>query len=221
MRLSLATVSLAISVALLTGCSSSPQQGASSLPVVGVNQQPAGSFGHDASGHMGLMKLLKLQAEGKLPGPVPQKVLKWQYKQVKTHARPAYHLSPDSKGVAAWASATTYGYLVGQNSSLAKTVADINVNTYCFEPVTVKVDRARNIWTACTSNFSGDGGQVQVFNKTGAAVASYIWNGSCANPSDCLFFEGYEFDSAQTSTALLSPPTRSKRTVRPPPTVRS
>ncbi len=108
MRVSPATVSLAISVALLAGCSSSPQ-GASSLPgSPGVNQQPAGSFGHDASGHMTLMKLLKLQAKGKLPGPVPQKVLKWQYRQIKAHARPAYHISPDWKCVAAWASVTGF-----------------------------------------------------------------------------------------------------------------
>ncbi len=203
MRLLLATASLAISVALLAGCSSSPQ-GASALPGSPETQQSAGYFvSHDASGRMGLMKLLKLQAQGKLPGPVPQKVLKWQYRQVKAHALPAHHISPDWKAVAAWTSATGVGYLVGQDSSLAKTVATINVNNFCFEPVTVKVDRARNIWTACDSNLAGIGGQIQEFNKTGTSLASYIWNASCTSPSGCYFYFGYGFDSAETSTAVF------------------
>jgi hypothetical protein len=203
MRLSLATVSLAISVALLAGCSSSPQ-GASSLPgALGASQQSVGYFGlRDASGRINPLKLLKLQAEGKLPGPVPQKVLRWQYQQVKAHARPAFHISPEWKNVAAWASNTDYSYLVGQNSGLSKTVDDIDVSPYCFDPVTVKVDRARNIWTACEFNLSGLGGQVQEFNKNGNAVASYIWNASCTNPSGCVFYEGYGFDGAETPTTV-------------------
>lgn len=153
---------------------------------------------------MTLMKLLKLQAQGKLPGPVPQKVLKWQYEQVKKHARPAYHISPDWKNVAAWASASSFGYLIGQNKTLATTIDDIDVNNFCFEPVTVKVDSARNIWTACDSNLSGTGGQLQEFSKQGAAVSSYIWNASCTNPSGCLAYGGFGFDSAETSAAVFA-----------------
>ncbi len=205
MRLSLATVSLAVSVALLTGCSSSPQ-GVSSLPgSSGINQQPAGSLGsHQTSGRMTPMELLKLQAKGKLPGPVPQQVLKWQYQHITGKARPVYHISPDWKAVAAWASNTDYGYLVGQNSSLATTVADINVTNYCFDPITVKVDGGQNIWTACELNPSGLGAQVQEFSKTGAAVASYAWNASCTNPSGCEFEGGYGFDSAETSSDVFA-----------------
>jgi hypothetical protein len=205
MRSSLATVSFAISVALLAGCSSSPQQGVSTLPgsPSGTSQQSAGYFGsHDASGHITLLKLLKRQADGKLRGPLPQKVLKWQYGRIKQGAHPDLPISSNFKKVSAWAS-SSFGYLVGQDSSLGKTVADINVNSYCFEPVTVKVDRARNIWTACDSNLSGLGGQVQEFNRNGNAVASYIWNASCTNPSGCLFYGGFGFDSAETSTAVF------------------
>ena len=64
MRFSLATASLAVSVALLAGCSAS--QGTQSLPSSSLGAQSLGAIGHPDMRnfhHITPMQLLKMQAE--------------------------------------------------------------------------------------------------------------------------------------------------------------
>jgi hypothetical protein len=144
------------------------------------------------------MKLLTLQAEGKLPGPVSRRALQWQLKQIQGKSRPQYHYHYHNPGVALWASDSSYDYLLGMNESLNETVADIDTaSNGCYDPLTVKVDRQRNVWTACeeigpsgSTNFGGE----QEYSRYGTLEQSYGYNASGLCGSDYAFCWAISFD---------------------------
>jgi hypothetical protein len=206
MRFSFATASLAVSVALLVGCSAS--QGTSSLPgSSGVSQ--SSSVGSHAfhpyqhpNGKLSPTQLLKDEIAGKLPRPVTLKNLKWQLKQIQGQARPRYHLSPAGASVAAWASVTDYGYLIGQNKKLKKTIAAVDVESNgCYYPITVKVDHMGNVWTACEYNSSFEVGQAQEYTAGGTLSNSYAMG--CPVTSCSYYLFGASFDQGENSTNVV------------------
>src|ERR1700683_4808537 len=107
MRFSLATATCAgVIAAFLAGCSSS-QQASQSLPL-GVTPQSGHTVGMPLvfKGHkVGPVQLLKLQADGKLPGPEPIKALKYDLKRFESGIRPNFTMLPNKKkgGIAAFA----------------------------------------------------------------------------------------------------------------------
>ena len=174
MHLSKATASLAVSVALLAGCSSS--QGTSSLPSSsGVS--PSLTQTHQASPGFAKsrIELLKLQAEGKLAGPVPRAESQMMFKYLSGHPRPRIKANHHGGKVVVWATNTDYGYLLGLNENYGVAQAIDTENDGCYEPITVKVDAERNGWVACEANSSFNGGAEQEYPTGKGAPATYNW----------------------------------------------
>jgi hypothetical protein len=206
MRAYLAAAACVFSVALLAGCSNS-SQGSSALPgPAGVGQMADHHGTVDPNlvkGRITPDELFKLQAEGKLPGPVPLRVLKLQYAGMRGHTRPRFH--GDQHGtVKIWASDTSDSYLVGENMHATKTLKGVDTESNgCYYPVTVQVDGSQNIWNSCEYNASFDGSAVQEYSSSGSLTSTY--NGGCPAPvSECEFFYAYSFAAAANSSDVFS-----------------
>ncbi len=191
---SAAALSVALAATFLAGCSTSPQS-AANLPASTdasqsvVSRQAATP--EDVRKPMNQLKLLKLQAEGKLPGPVPQSSSRYAYRYLQTHSAPHFTVKPDGETPKIWASNTDFDYLVGQNGSGTQTVTAVNTTEQgCYDPITVKTDAGGNVWTACLYNSSFYGGFEQEYTSTGAPATAYVWtppSGSCpASAFECF-----------------------------------
>ncbi len=194
MRFSLPpTMCCGIALALLAGCSASPN--APALP----------SFGSPALDRtVTALELLELQAAGKVPGPVTPEALKFMLASYRSH--PAQRIRADGKGtVAVWASDTGEDYLIGLNRSMKNPVVALetsqNGGTW---PVDVKVDRHQNVWVANEYNSSNTGGVVQEYSKAGIYKAGYAWSpASCGTGSVTTCF-GFGYDSAENSKYVFA-----------------
>jgi hypothetical protein len=199
MRLSLATgIGVALAASLIAGCSGT-SQGTSALPGgTSVGSQSAtrgGPITPDSKGQKRFMELLKLQAEGKLKGAVPQKSAERAYKYLLKHPNaPLFKISRDGGSPKLWVSNTDYSFLLGQNKKGTKTIDAIDTaNNGCYEPITVKTDSSGNIYTACGETSSG-GGAEQEYNASGTGSGTqYAWSAPSCPPS-ALFCEGSGFD---------------------------
>lgn len=210
MRLFPATASRALIVvlaALFAGCSST-SPGTQALPG-GVSSQSVarapGAFPQFLpKGPISSTELLKLQAQGKLAGPVPHKTLLQRIKMLQTHSRPHFSFRGKSGTVAAWISITDYGYLLGVNNRLRKVMTDIDtISNGCYDPITVKVDSSQNIWAACEDNDTFSAGAAQEYTSAGALSATY--NQGCpGNVTGCEDWYSYGFDSASSSSDVFS-----------------
>jgi hypothetical protein len=202
MRFSLATASLAVSVALLAGCSAS--QGTQSLPSSSVGAQSIiGSVPHPDMRkfhHITPMQLLKMQADGKIAGPLPQAVLRKHFKQLQGHSRPHFAVG-HAVSAQIWASNTDEDYLIGLNKKGKKAVATINVESNgCEDPITVKVDASQNIWTACEFN-DEDAMEQQEYSSNGTLENTY--STGCpvgTNPSNCTWYFSEGFDGGEDAS---------------------
>ena len=178
MHLSKASASLALSVALLAGCATS-SQGTSSLPN-SSSVSPSLTQTHQASqnlanSHIDPMKLLELQAEGKLMGPVPRAESQRMLKYLSGHPRPQIKVDHHGGPVTLWVTNTDYSYLLGLNKKYAAAKAIDTGNNGCYSPITVKVDAERNGWLACASNSSFNGGAEQEYPTGKGAPVTYSW----------------------------------------------
>jgi hypothetical protein len=206
MRFSLATATCAgVIAALLAGCSSS-QQASQSLPLGVAPQSGHAGMPTVFKGHkIGPLQLIKLQADGKLPGPEPTKALKYDLKRFESGLRPNFKGLPNRKagGVAAFATDTDYGYLVGLSKKY-KGVSAVNMSDNgCNDPVTVKVDHSGNAWVACEYNSDFNGPAAEEYSKTGALVSEYNGAIPCLYSQGCEFSEAYGFDTAETSSNVF------------------
>jgi hypothetical protein len=231
MRLSLATAACVISVALLAGCSTS-SQGTTALPgssstsafrgapvlhgvyVIPGHVQPMvrPAWLPKRGERISPMKMLELQAAGKMAGPNPLKVLKHRLAFLRNHpGRPLIHIDKKKKkkGLGLWTSLTDYDYLLGQTAAGTSTVSAIDTesqtNSECYDPITVNVDHSQNIWTACQYLYNGseEFGGVQEYSSSGNLEGSYE-QGCPAPVSDCEYFYGYSFSSASNSSYTFS-----------------
>lgn len=176
MRIPSLAAACAVSIAMLAGCSTQTQ-GTGGLPIAAPGGAGASS-GHPMNQYMphhklSQIELLKLQAEGTIPGPAPVSVMKQIYKRIKTHGQTHLKVHGNAANVAVWVADTNDNYLVGQKKNLTKTVATI-LTPYndCFDPVQIKVDHSRNIWAGCEGSPSNTGA-VAEWNSDGSPVANY------------------------------------------------
>jgi hypothetical protein len=198
--------------ALLAGCSMGPtgpsvaSSGAASPTKVTTGHPTPDQMKGLLHRHMAKSDLLKLQAEGKIPASIPAKVLAWELKH-QSAQRPVFDIKRHPAHPVLWASDTNNDYLVGQNSALTATVADINTGADgCYYPVTVKIDHSKNIWSTCEYgiNFSEQGISPIEFSSTGTLLNTY--NPGCNTsefPYECELEFGYGFDQAENSSNVF------------------
>jgi len=200
MRSSLATgLRAALAVSLIAGCSTS-QQSTSTLPGSAGGTQSVFSqqaMSRDSlKGPLTPMKMLKLQAEGKLAGPVPRAASEKALKYLEAHRNPKFDVRREAGPSKLWVSNTDFSYLLGQNGSGSQTVQAVNTaDDGCYAPITVKTDSNGNIFTACEANTSGYGSQEQEYNSSGSASASYAWtppSSACPPSATGCFAEQYD-----------------------------
>ncbi len=192
--------------ALFAGCSST-SQGTQALPGGFTSQsvtRAPGALPFITKGPHSRMELLKLQAEGKLAGPVPRKALLREIKLLQSHARPHFNGHRDSGTVGLWATVPGYDYLIGFNNKVKKVLTDIDTSDNgCYEPITVKVDSSQNIWAACEYNDDFSASMAQEYTSAGALKATY--NQGCpGSVSDCTWEFSYGFDTAANSSYVFS-----------------
>jgi hypothetical protein len=192
--------------ALFAGCSST-SPGTQALPGGSTSQsvsRATGALPFLTKRPHSRMELLKLQAEGKLAGPVPRKALLRQIKVLQSHSRPHFSVHRDSGTVGLWATDPGYDYLIGFNNRVKRVLTDIDTSSNsCYEPITVKVDSSQNIWAACEYNSSFEVGLAQEYTSEGAFKATYT-QGCPASISDCSWLFSYGFDSAENSSDVFS-----------------
>lgn len=199
MRFSLTIAACVVSAALLAGCSTQSQAPAT-MPGVGAAQSAGTPLSKPfIIGHkLKPMELLKLQAEGKIPGPSPLNVMKQIYKGIKTNGPLHLKAHPNAGTVSVWAAATYDDYIVGLKKNLTKTLAVIP--TYysgCYYPTQLKVDHNRNIWAGCQDDPQFNGGAVSEWNNAGSALATYT-TGCPSNWNGC---DGYFYNYGVLSSA--------------------
>lgn len=149
------------------------------------------------------MALLKMQAEGKIPGPVPVKVLQRQLKLLQTQPRPKFQVHRDV-GIGMWVANTNYGYILGQSKNGKRNHIAINAeNNGCYYPITLQVDSSQNLWSSCEYNSEFSGTAVQEYDSTGTLENTY--NGGCPSPiSECDYWYAYGFSAATNSSYVFS-----------------
>jgi hypothetical protein len=192
--------SCAMAAALLAGCSTS-SQGIGALPNPSGMTSTAESVTRlIPSGKMTISKLLELQAQGKLPAPVPPKVLQWQLKRMQGRVRPLVMAKKCTTAV--WATASGVGYLLGMDSSLENVCKSVDVEKLgAYDPEAVKVDGSRNVWVASEYNSADDGGVVEEFGPKGNLQANYSWSHCLDGYTDCY---GYGYDAAENSKNVFA-----------------
>lgn len=120
--------------------------------------------------------------------------------------RPHFHFSlkAPSGSVGLWASLINFGYLLGQDKrNLKETIFAIDTEaTGCSFPNSVKVDHARNIWTACFSSTTGHQSAYQEYNSEGTVVATYATGPATNCPGSGFFGRGY--DGASNASNVVS-----------------
>ena len=175
MHLSKASASLAISVAILAGCATS-SQGTSSLPNSSSASPSLTQLSTDlAKGRIDPMKRLKLQAEGKLPGPIPRAESQRILKYLSTHPRPQIKVDHRGGPVVVWTTNAEYSFLLGLNAKYAAVKAIDTENNGCDDPLTIKVDAERNAWVACEDATSSDGALEQEYPAGNGTPVTYGW----------------------------------------------
>lgn len=172
-------------VLMLSGCFGS--QGTPAVPARGSTADPF-------AGGLSPAKLLQLQVQGRLQGPVPRNALRQQLSQTGL-SRPHFTLHPDA-AVGLWTSNTNFNYVLGQNAAGTQTEKAIDVSQNgCYSPVALKVDAARNLWVACElTSPSTVTGVLQEYSSSGSLENRFA--PQCPkNVAKCTSFSGYGYDS--------------------------
>jgi hypothetical protein len=213
MRFSLATASCVAVAALLAGCSTT-SQGTSSTPpssaqsaesIQPLSQPIVNPDFVKGLGHLAPMKLLRLQAEGKLPGSMPRTMLERQLKQLQHQPRIQLNVRPDLTGVKIWTSMTYDNYLLGTGKSGNTVKAAIYTTPNgCEDPIGVKVDHTQNLWVGCQYDPSTGLGSVQEFSSNGTSEAAYNEGCPLSGSKYCSSTSAYGFDVAANSNNVFA-----------------
>ncbi len=195
---------LLVFAVLLASCSNASQDLQTTPLAPGGAPASAASRLIDAAvllkGHVTPLKVLKLQAAGKLPAPVPLAVVRRQLEQFEERPRHRLHLPHDVGSVALWA--TTFllgGTLIGLDTGAKKIVAAIDEGSSgCSLPTTVKIDSSQNIWSSCEID-----NNVQEYSKDGVLEKTY--DGGCPAPvSECEEYFSASFDESANSSDVFA-----------------
>lgn len=147
------------------------------------------------------LKLLELQAEGKMPSWFSRSVLQ---RMIKAREGPRPHIDArrNSGPIAVWTTNNSYDYLIGLTKK-NKAVAVIDTaSNGCYAPFTVKVDHSKNVWTACELNNS-IGGTVQEYSRAGVLKYSYAAEPPCNPSAGCQSSFAYLYDGGATATDVF------------------
>ncbi len=195
------SAAIVLPATLLAGCSNAAPSAAAVPPgSAGVSQATRGASMLPRTP----LRLLQMQAEGKLAGPVPQRVLRSQLRQLGSGARP---IVPAHKGsvVGIWTAMTSYDYVFGASAAGKVVVSAIDTQTQTspgYYPVGVKVDHSQNLWVANQYDAAYTAPITQEYNAAGQLQAAYV--GGCSVPaSECGYFDGYGFDTAVSATTVF------------------
>jgi hypothetical protein len=196
-------MSCAVALALLAGCSSS--QNSATLPSSGIGAQAQQGAGANAvHGKITPMKLLELQAAGKMPGFAPRKAMERMLKYYQGHPHQQFRAHRTGAGVAIWATNPEYSYLIGMNKSTKKVLTYSDTGDYgSYDPITVKVDHSKNVWVANEENSSYEGGAVQEYGSSGSYMNTYSFNPNCGS-GYVYYCYGYGLDSAENSSNVFA-----------------
>lgn len=201
MRSSLAAAACGVSIALISGCSSSGNS--SGLPSSGLSQSHAVSdaflgkpqFPPRGTSYEGMLKWF---ADGKMPGPAPRWFMKkWLHDYMN---RSAYHPHPAKNAgkLALWAYIGGYNWLLGVTTNGRKDVYAINVRqNNCESGSGMKVDGSGNAWITCADWYNGSdyGGSAEEYSNTGSLLNTY--KGGCpSNLSGCQSWQAFGYDVA-------------------------
>jgi hypothetical protein len=139
-------------------------------------------------------QLLELQADGRLPGPIPATRAREQLRQLERR-RPAFKANKAGT-IGLWATDTNFNYLLGQTSDGRTTVTSVNLApNNCYSPVGVRVDAEQNVWVACElTSPSTTSGALQEYGTSGQYQKQYL-PGCPASVKGCTSFDGYGWDS--------------------------
>jgi hypothetical protein len=122
-------------------------------------------------------------------------------------ARPKWHFSLKAPGnsVGLWASLINFSYLLGQDKrNLKKTIFAIDTKANgCIFPNSVKIDHARNIWTACENSTTGRQSAYQEYNSEGKVVATYATGPATNCPGSGFYGHGYDGASNSSNVVFL------------------
>ena len=70
-------------------------------------------------------------------------------------------------------------------------------------PITVKVDHAGNVWTACEYDAAFTGGSAQEYSSGGTLTSTYAEGPPTCPPSATCSFSSYGFDEASNATDVF------------------
>jgi len=182
-------LSICATLIMFAGCATSTQSG-------GIDLTPSS---HELSANMkdstDPNRLLMLQAQGELPGPIPRHLLQLQLQHSAQRHGPRQQFHRDAGEVRMWGSNFLDSYLYGLNKKGDEvTTIDIARNQ-CYSPVTVKVDHKQNAWVACETlypHYPALFGGEQEYGSDGTLEQSYAFDASrfCGS--------GYEFCAAES-----------------------
>ncbi|MGC9992288.1 MAG: hypothetical protein ABSD52_07840 [Candidatus Cybelea sp.] len=196
-------VSAVINAAMLAGCSNIPQstQALSGFPPPTLMATLSGGMPHylrpnGRVGPISALRLIRLQAEGKLPAPATPEVMALVLKQAAARPQTRAIIHGNTASVVIWAVNSNAGYLAGQKKNGRKTISSIDAQAYgCLYPQGLKIDHSQNIWDACEYNGDLENGVVQQFNSAGTFQNNY--NVGCPQPtSECAYWYSYAYDVA-------------------------
>ncbi|HEY2476103.1 MAG TPA: hypothetical protein VGI19_15045 [Candidatus Cybelea sp.] len=195
--LAIGGLSMALAASLI-GCSSSQSAPAAPQDAFGSIQPAYGgsnSIRDLTKGGLTPRRLLQLELEGKLPAPIPRKVLRYQLRHLG-NAQPHSIFHGAAAKVALWTSDTNYSYLLGQSRRERKTAAAIDAAANgCNYPIALKVDHTQNLWVGCEFNSAFTESVVQEYASDGTLKTQYV--PGCPNPvSECQSFSSLGYDSA-------------------------
>ena len=139
-------------------------------------------------------RLLELQADGRLSGPIPATRAREQMRQLE-RGRPTFKANKAGT-IGLWATDTNFNYLLGQTSDGRNTVTSVNLApNNCYSPVGVRVDASQNVWVACElTSPSTTSGALQEYGTSGQYQKQYL-PGCPASVKGCTSFDGYGWDS--------------------------
>ncbi|HLY02551.1 MAG TPA: hypothetical protein VKR56_08635 [Candidatus Cybelea sp.] len=195
MRLSLATAaSIALTAALLAGCSSSTQ-GTSALPGSSSRVEPRGNGPR-------IPAMIYQEAAGKAAAPVTHGVMQRLLATLESGKRPKLARQGVRHGtkIGLWVADTDYAYLLGFSANGKKTINLVDAETNnCYLPIGLKVDHNKNLWVACQYNYNTfENGIIQEYSAAGVLLNTYN-DTSCGTSCGSSYEAGFPDDVAVDS----------------------
>jgi hypothetical protein len=191
MRLSLATAaSIALTAALLAGCSGSTQ---------GTSALPGSSYG--AIGPR-IPAMIYQEAAGNAAAPVTHGAMQRLLAALESGKRPNLARQRVRRGakVGLWVADPGQAYLLGLSANGKENIIAVDAESNnCYLPIGLKVDHHKNLWVACQYNYKTfENGIIQEYSSAGVLLNTYN-DTSCGTSCGSSYEAGYPGDVAVDS----------------------